>query len=204
MNRKGDAMGKRHFKLTWIAALVGSLWLLNTIGFAQQPVVSPDGARRPESVDVAYARAALKVAELELQRILKLNERLAGTYSEKSIELRRQQVHIAKQQLQQALSTDKVKPDVVMIQFAEAALHRAERDHQSALHLRERVPRSVSGIEVERLQWEVALCRLALDKSRQLSRAGSAKAKTEWWLHQLQKQTFQLQILVQDLHSASH
>jgi hypothetical protein len=66
----GDVMTKRHFELTWIVPLVSSLWLVNAYGLAGERVVSKGGAQGQKHVDVAYARAALKVAELELQQIL--------------------------------------------------------------------------------------------------------------------------------------
>jgi hypothetical protein len=91
-----------------------------------------------------------------------------------------------------------------MVQFAEAVLTMAEADLQSALHLSERVPGSVSEIELERLRWEVKLSQLGLEKARQLSRTGSPEAKIEWRLQQLQNQLFRLQILAQDIVMSSH
>ena len=79
-----------------------------------------------ESLDVRYARTYLKLARVELRKVLDANEKIPATYSAALTERLRQNVTIAEEQLQQARLARQGDVHKVHLRDAEAAVKFSE------------------------------------------------------------------------------
>jgi len=122
-----------------------------------------------ENLNVRYARAYLKLAKMDLQKVLDMNSHVPGTFPDVVVEPLRQVVRIAESQLQQALNGNGGGRQNMDLHNVEAAVMVAETRLQQATAANKRMPGSFDEGEVERLRLGAEVARLALAKARAAS-----------------------------------
>lgn len=154
---------------------------------APPAVASPDN-----QLQVRYAEARLRLAELDLERALAINEQVHDAIGEREIQRLRNHAAMLKRQVEIAREHPRTVARQASIAAAEAACVDAQGDLDAALRANHRTPGSVSDINVARLRAkvEVAEIRVALCKSPDYEL--SLLAELEWNIEQLTDEVIHL------------
>lgn len=151
-----------------------------------------------EILDVRYARAALRLAQLDLERVLEANRRVSGIYPASVVEPLRQVVAIAEEQLQQTLARDGGNLHAIHLRNAEAAVKVAEADWQRAQSQNRRLPGTMSDIDLERARVAAEVARLGLTKAISVN-PESPMEHIQWQLEELRKEVLRIRSQVEIL-----
>ena len=123
---------------------------------------------KPASPTVIQARAQFRLAELNLQKVRKMNQRVANLVSADVVAEYRDDVEIAKARLAAVERDQGDNPFQVWIRTAEAALKAAEGRLKSAQAVRQKVAGVFDDLDLERMQLRVELARLQLERAKTL------------------------------------
>jgi len=157
-----------------------------------QAASAPPTNEAKESTDVRYARAALKLAQMDLQKALDANKQVARTLPPYVIEPFRAAVKIADKQLQYALHEDAESLHHIHLAIAEAKVTAAESQLEMALAVNKQTSGLFSDTEIERLRQAAEVARLGLAKARAVNVSSHAE-HLQWQVEELQKEVMQLQ-----------
>ncbi|QEG35793.1 hypothetical protein [Bythopirellula goksoeyrii] len=149
-----------------------------------------------ENVQVRYARAILRLTEVELQIALTGNEKIANLYSARTVERLRNSVAYAQEMLR--YETDRGANDSHKLHLQEVmgALALAESDLAAAVAANEQTPGSVNDLEIMRLRAATEVARLALEKARDPDVTESPMDHLQWQLDRMRFELTRLYVLL--------
>ncbi len=135
-------------------------------------------ASNKEPIEVRYARARLRQAELTLQKAQDLNKKMGGTLIGGTVSQFSDDVEFAKYQLQLAQhpEADSLRG---IIARAELDLRMAETRLKKVIETNQRAPEVVSAADVERSRLSVEVIKLRIERGKSLADA-STDAKLQW------------------------
>jgi hypothetical protein len=149
-------------------------------------------AETPEDLQIRYALARLRLAELDLERALAANRDTAGAIGEREIERLRNHIAVMEKRLEIARARPRTASRQAMVAAAEAARDNARGDLESALRSRGRKDRSVSDLTVERLRAKLELAEIRLELCRNPEYELSLLDEMQWSIDQLTDQVIDL------------
>jgi len=159
----------------------------------REPAAAPPPvAAAATDLQVRYAQARLRLAELDLERAIAANAASAHSVGDREVQRLRTHVEMLKHQVEIARSHPRTAARQAATVAAEAACTDARADLDAALRANERTPGTVTGINVERLRakLELAEVRLAMCKSPDYEL--SLLAELEWNIEQLTDEVIDL------------
>jgi len=177
--------------LSMTLGTVGLVFAASTSAFGQA-ASAPPADETDESLDVRYARASLRLAEMDLQKAVDANKRFGRTLPPYAIEPLRAVVKIAEKQLQHVLHKDAETLHQVHLAIAEAKVTTAEAELERALAVNKQSSGLFSDTEIERLRQAAEVARLGLAKARAVNIQSHAE-HLQWQVEELQKEVLQLQ-----------
>ncbi len=154
-----------------------------------------------ESVRVRYARANLRLAEIELEMALTENEKIRYLYSAETVERLRNNVAFAEELLRHETHPGNDGLHSIHLRELEGTLKLAESELSSALEANTQVPGSISLMKVERLRAAVELARLALEKARDPAVTQSPIDHLQWQLERLRSELTRLYVRLDKVES---
>lgn len=164
------------------------------------PVATTARDARPEArvtppandLQVRYAEARLRLAELDLEQAISVNEQAHGAIGDREMHRLRTHVAMLKRQVEIAREHPRTAARHASIAAAEAACADARGDLDAALRANQRTPGAVSDINVARLRAkvDVAEIRTALCASPEYEL--SLLAELEWNIEQLTDEVIDL------------
>ena len=144
-----------------IALLKGSSAdLLENPIFALQP--------EQDSVDVRLARAHVKLAQLEVEKAVEANKRIANTYSIEYVELLKLHVLNDEAELEQSLSNEQMDAHEVCIKNGEATLRIAKSMLPAYQALYQKIPNSNTKFALDQALLRVEIAELELEQMKEL------------------------------------
>jgi hypothetical protein len=149
-------------------------------------------AESPEDLQIRYAWARLRLAELDLERALAANRDTAGAIGEREIERLRNHIAVMEKRLEIARARPRTASRQAMVAAAEAARDNARGDLEAALRSRGRKDRSVSDLTVERLRAKLELAEIRLELCRNPEYELSLLDEMQWSIDQLTDQVIDL------------
>jgi len=179
----------RDGRLTVLMASMAVAVLLWSVMIA--PAAKPQADADQGGLDVRYARLQLQLAEANLQRVQRSNQRVAGAVPDEVANQYQEDVEIAKTRLQDALRGAAGDPMAVWLRAAEAAVRHAESQWKNALAANRRMPGTVDSIDTERLRLRSELAGLELERGRALV-GKSSEAQLQWQVNVLHDQVRRL------------
>jgi len=154
--------------------------LLFAGGWGTAVVWSGPGPESTEtSLDVQFSKAQLRVAELNLQKLKRTNQRLARTVPADVVGEYQQDVEIARLQLQAAESGNAAEAFAVWLRRAAANETAASAQWKSATAANQGVSNAVDPLDVERLAARMQLAKLQLARGQRLA-ASTPEAQMQW------------------------
>jgi hypothetical protein len=160
------------------AAMVG-LFAICGATFYHSGSAAPANDNSVESLDVRYARARLRLAELTLQKAQEMNRKVAGTLTGGLISQFADDVEFAKVQLQNATRPEGINSHRAYLLRAEMVRHAAESKLKKAMETNGRVPGVFSASDLERLGLDLEIAKLRVERGQALIDA-SSDAKLQW------------------------
>ncbi len=158
---------------------------------AEKPTEKSTASKPQESLDVRYARAALEMAKLEVEKLDAANRKVRATYAESTIEPLRQIVAISEAQLDAALGKAGRPDNSVAVRRAEARLRTAQTEQARGAARNRNIPGIVGPLGLKRLEAAVNLARIGLEKAR--AEPGSPTLEQlDWRLTELEKEILQV------------
>jgi hypothetical protein len=145
-----------------------------------------------ESVDVRYARAQLRLAEVDLQRVVESNKRVARSVPEGVVAEFRDDVLVAKARLELAVAGRRASDFQVWLKRAAAEARAAESSWQRATAANDSAPGTFRAIDLERYQLRAEVAKLQLERGQALADAGR-EAQLEWEVDLLNNQVQRLE-----------
>jgi hypothetical protein len=170
-----------------LAIAVGILATCGAVFYQSRSAAQAPGndtqASSKESIEVRYARARLRQAELTLQKAQELNKKMGGTLIGGTVSQFSDDVDFAKYQLQLALhpEADSLRG---IIARAELDLRMAETRLKKAVEANQRAPEVVSAADVERSRLGVEVIKLRIERGKSLAGA-SPDVKLQWQVNVL-------------------
>ena len=162
---------------------------------ADEPVASPsDQTEEQESLDVRYARAHLRLANLDLLRFLEVQKEHSDALPiEAGADLKRH-VAIDEEQLKQALKGPDGDLHEIYMRSAKLAVELAKRDLQRKQKAFEEFPTDEQAFAVKRAATVVELTQLQLQITLSKRSAMSSMMYLQWQIELLRNQVLELQI----------
>jgi hypothetical protein len=157
---------------------------------------APAAGRAQADLNVAYTRAYLKLAQLNLDMAMEANTRYPGTMPDTVLQPLRELVAIAQAELQEALGGKGRDVHALRVRFSEVGIAPAEAALRAAETVNQRSPGTVSPRELERLRLQLEVARLELARARSV---GLDLEGLQWQLLDLRKDLLQLQSRVEQL-----
>lgn len=144
----------------------------------------PQGAVSGESLEVRSARAQLRLAEANLLRMERANQRVAGTIPSEVVNEYRDDVAVAKARLERALGGSKEAQFLASLRNAQAGLRAVEAQWTGAQAANRRTPGAYDEMDVERLRLLAEVARLRVERGQALV-GKSPEAQREWQIEYL-------------------
>jgi Tfp pilus assembly protein PilX len=166
---------------------------LTTIALGQPPSPSPDAP----DINVRYARAALRAAELDLRQASGVNERFPGTIGAVTLQHLRNQVVVATARLKAAKDGGRRGFQDVLLAEAEANLKIAELKLQNAAARRS--PASLRTDNPDRLRPEADMNHMAIERIK--SSQASEMQQLQWQIEALRQHVCRQQIHIDELET---
>ncbi len=183
--------------VAWAALLAGAASAAPEGSAGDAPVrepvpATPATAAAPNELQVRYAQARLRLAELDLERAVAANAASTNSIGDREVQRLRTHVEMLKHQVEIARSHPRTAARQAAAAAAEAACTDTRADLEAALRANQRAPGTVSDINVERLRAKVELAdvRLAMCKSPDYEL--SLLAELEWNIEQLTDEVIDL------------
>ena len=147
----------------------------------QLPAPSKPASGKPvsESVEVRYARAQLRLAESNLDRVAERNKKFERSVPSSVVAEYQDDVRVAKTRLKQATTGRPANEFQVWVERAEAERRSAETAWKNASAANNSVPGTVAPQDVERLRLRAEVARLQLERGQALVNAGR-DAQLQW------------------------
>ena len=176
--------------------LVIGVFAVPLIASADPPTATPldDGTKQEESVEVRYARAHLKLAQLDLERLLAEDKRHPGVLPARMIDSVRKHVAIDKEQLRVALQGPDGLVHQVYIRSAKVAVELAEADLQRKKEASKKLPGKLTEIEAERAAAVLDVAKLHLEITEKKEASLSSLMYLQWQIEMLRNQVLELQV----------
>lgn len=152
------------------------------VGSAAQPEKkdAPSAAdTKNEPIDVRFARAHLRLAQLTLQKAQDMNKRTRGTLSNDLIQLFADEVDVARVELETALKSDGLDQYASWIRRSELLVRVAETKLKRASEANRISPGTISALDIERFRLGLEVAQLRLERGRALADASLDK-KLAW------------------------
>lgn len=143
-------------------------------------------------LQVRYAMARLKLAELDLQRAVKLNRPLANAIGGLEITRLTNHVRLMQRQLEIAQGKPQSSAREVAMAAAELARETAEADLNAARAANKRTEGAVKEINIERLETKLEIAEIRLELFRNPSYVPSPIDEMQWHIDQLTEQLIDL------------
>jgi hypothetical protein len=169
-------MDKRLFPLLAAGMILGAY---PVAAGPAEPAAKRAVGEKQESLDVRYARMKLELAEANLQKVQRMNQRVPGAVPAEVIREYQQDVEVARSRLQAAAGGGGGNPFQTWVSRAEAAARSAELEWNNALAVNRRTPGTVEAIDLERLRLRSEVARLDLERGQALLDA-SPEAQRQW------------------------
>lgn len=166
------------------------------IAKAVDPPVAGDVSKK-ESMDVRYARAHLKLAQLDLRRVMEEHKRVPDLLPVTVIENLKRHVAIDETQLEQALKAPDGNLHEIYLRSAKVAVELAEADLKRKQKSYEQSPSTRSSLDVERAVAVVEVAKLHLEITEAKQSSLSSLMYLQWQIEVLRNQVLELQIQVQ-------
>jgi hypothetical protein len=135
------------------------------------PRVAPLSKDEAESLEVRYCKAQLQLAEANLQRVEKLNRKVARTVPAAVVDEQRHDVDIARLRLRAAEAGTAGDEFAVWLSRAQADYREAETRWKSALAANQRSAGTFDAAEVERFRLRSQLYRWQYARGQALAKA---------------------------------
>ncbi len=134
------------------------------------PASTPSTTETPsdEGLDVQIARARLRLAELALQKVEQMNQRVKQAVPADVVAEYRREVSVARARLDDALQPNDGNGLANALRTAEAAAQAAQARYQSALAVNQQQANTFDKLDVERLRARADLARLNLAQGRSM------------------------------------
>jgi hypothetical protein len=169
------------------------LTAVSLMGQVQLPAPSKPAPNQNvlESVDVRYARAQLRLAEANLDRVEQRNKKYERTVPSSVVAEYQDDVRVAKTRLQQATTGRSANEFQVWLGRAEAERRSAETAWKNASAANNSVPGTVAPSDVERLRLRAEVAKLQLERGQALVNAGR-DSQLQWQSELLDNQVQRL------------
>jgi hypothetical protein len=159
---------------------------------AGRPPVAAAQAESPADLQVRYALARLRLAELDLERALAANRETAGAIGERELERLRTHIEVMQKRLEIARAQPRTASRQAMVAAAEAACVNARGDLDAALRAKGRQDRSVSDLTIHRLRAKLELSEIRLELCQNPEYELSLLDEMQWNIDQLTDEVIDL------------
>lgn len=149
-------------------------------------------AEPAHDLQVRYAQARLRLAELDLQRARAVNESLPHAIGDREIGRLENHVAMMRRQVEIAREHPRTAARQASIAAAEAAHADARADLEAAERANSRTPGTVSPINMERLRAKIELAEIRRDLCSSPDYELSLLAELEWNIEQLTDEVIDL------------
>jgi hypothetical protein len=187
---KQESSTMRHLSVFLIVIFLGFAISISfgnaTAGDTDAPKKSAE-TKDVENLDVRLARAHLKLAELDLQRIVKANKVIPNVFPTKMVETLQLHVEHDKVRLAESLAGKDANPHQVFIRTAEVAAKFAQAELERIQQIS-----GVSDLDVTRARVAAELAKLDLELTKQLDSPGALMMHMQFQIDHLQHQVFEL------------
>ena len=143
-------------------------------------------------VQVRYAMARLKLAELDLQRAITLNKPLANAIGGLEIARLTNHVRLMQRQLEIAQGKPQSSAREVGLVAAELACETAQVDLDAARAANSRTPGAIKDVNMQRLETKLEIAEIRLELYRNPSYVPSQIDEMQWHIDQLTEQLIDL------------
>lgn len=139
-------------------------WLAGAAG----PAAETQGPGKQESPEAYYGRMRFQLAEANLRRVRRMNQRVAGAVPSEIVLEYQQDVEVARTRWQDAMRGGSGDPFQGWLRRAEAMVRSAEMQWKNAMAANQRVPGTVDPTDVEYLRLRYEVARLQRDRGQSL------------------------------------
>jgi hypothetical protein len=159
------------------SAIIGVAAAAFLLGGLAVKAIEQDAANA-DSLDLRYAQAHVQLAEANLARVARANQRVANAVAGVVVSAYEEDMAVAKLRLQAAQGEVK-DPFEVWLRVAEAAAKSAERQWKASLAANSRAAGTIHPLDVDRLRLRAEVTQLNLERGRMLVEA-PAEARVQW------------------------
>lgn len=124
--------------------------------------------KKADSVQVQFAEAQVRLAEITLKKAQRMNQRVAGAVAAVDVAEYREDVEVAKAQLAAAQTGAGENQFLTWLRSAQAADKAAQHRLRSSLAANARLPGTIDDLEIERLRLRAELAQLRLARGQSL------------------------------------
>jgi hypothetical protein len=185
-------MSRLRTAAAWGALMVGTVLLAGAVGAAPEDKAAEKKEGRVDlQLEVAYAEAQFKLAEVSLKKLELTNQRFPRTVSSSVIADYTEDLAIAKAQLDSARRGVDADLFLGWVRRVESNMKTAEASLASARTANQRQPGTVDPLDVQRLELRVEIAKLQLDRGKLLANA-PLDQKLEWQVQVLNDEVARL------------
>jgi hypothetical protein len=185
-------MSRLRTAAAWGALMVGPVLLAGVMGAAADNKAADVKEPKTErNLDLAYAEAQFKLAEVSLKKLELTNQRFPRTISASVIADYAEDLAIAKAQLDSARQAADADLFPGWVRRVESNMKTAEASLASARTANQRQPGTVDPLDVQRLELRVEIAKLQLDRGKLLANA-ALDQKLEWQVQVLNDEVARL------------
>ena len=157
-------------------------------------------ANGDSQLDINFAEAVVKLAQIDLQQAVDFNNRLSGAVSSAEVERLQNNVTSAQQYVDMLKKADG-KPGDKLMMSAEWSLKNAENNYQRARAVNARAAGTIDKNQIEKLKLIVDLNRASVDKAKAAAASDSPMAVLQCQLDLLQFEMLQLRGKIESIIS---
>lgn len=132
-----------------------------------------------DSLEIRQARIQLHLAEVNLQRVQQMNQRVARAVPADVVAEYQEDVEVARLRLQRLLDGKGEGDFAVWLRRAQAIARSAEVQWKSAVAVNRQAPGTVDTLDVERLRLRAELARMRLARGQELA-SQSREKQVQW------------------------
>lgn len=152
---------------------------------ADEPASAPD-------LQLRYAEARLKLADLNLERAREANRQTSGSVGPREIARLENFVRLARRQVEIARQRPRTTVNQTNLAAAEIAVEDARADLDAAVRANEHAAGSITRLNIERLEAKLQIAELHLELLRQPAYVPSLIDEMQWHIDQLTNQVIDL------------
>jgi hypothetical protein len=149
------------------------------VGQQSKSEPAPDSTAAAQTIDLRYARAQMQLAEANLQRVQRMNQRLARTVPASVVAEYQRDFEVAKAQMQQVESQGVEHGFAIWLRRAESIWKSADTIWKDAVKINQQAPGTLNTLDVERYRLRAEVTRLQLERGQSLVQ-GPHEAQLEW------------------------